>query len=64
MEYLEEFQGSRPQRETVKIDGREYVRAEALQGTDTGYRYYPDKNLCVLVPAAVWAGNQPKSRTY
>ena len=64
VEYLEEFQGSRPQRETVKIDGREYVRAEELQGTDTGYRYYPDKNLCVLVPAAVWAGNQPKSRTY
>ncbi|HJC47736.1 MAG TPA: CocE/NonD family hydrolase [Candidatus Lachnoclostridium pullistercoris] len=63
-EYLEAFQGKPLELETAEIGGRKYVKAENLKGTDIGYQYYPDKKLGVLVPAAVWAGNQPKNRTY
>lgn len=63
-EYVESFLGVKTGRDTVVIDGKDYVKADDLEGTGAGYKYYPDKNKCVLVPASVWAGDKPKSRTY
>lgn len=62
--YIEDFLGVRTESSCTVIDGRNYVKADDLEGTAVGYKYYPDKNKCVLVPGYVFAGNKPKSRTY
>ena len=63
-EYLERFLGSRLEKETVSLEGRDYVDTGDLAETEIGYKYYPDKDMCVLVPAPVWLINKPKCRTY
>ena len=63
-ESLEEFPRRRPHPQPATFAGREPVRADDPHGTHTADTSRTDTILCVLVPAAVWAGNQPKSRTY
>ena len=75
-EYIEEFrgraegQGKKPDGPTEHdgstelIGSRAYIPIQCLAGSDVECQYYPDKHMCVLIPAWVHAGNQAKNRTY
>ncbi len=63
VEYLEQFFGVKAGTPVAVIDGRAYRMAAELESVGVGFRYYPDKNMAVLVPAHVWANNKPKNRT-
>lgn len=75
-EYIEEFrgraegQGKKPDGPTEHdgstelIGSRAYIPIQCLAGSDVECQYYPDKHMCVLIPAWVHGDNQAQSRTY
>lgn len=66
LEYLEEFTGNPLPEElregTEQFEGHTYLLADRLNAGTAGYRYYSDKDMCVLLPASVMENNYMVAR--